>query len=155
MLPVEMVKNAPVSSCWIDNILYQRLWSCNGLFTELAYHQEGGPLYASVQKFWLLNLCQEPTVTDVYQSLWAQRGWTRLVCKALSGRREWYEERAKNKASPDNHAVGMATFECVFSGLDVLNEHTDSANVFGNINKICTDLSTFQWKQFTGHFLPI
>lgn len=49
----------------------------------------------------------------------------------------------------------MATFECVFSGLDVLNDHSDCANVFGNINKIHTDLSTFQWKEFTCHFLPI
>ena len=63
-----MVKSAPVSNRSINNILYQRLWSCNGLFTQLAYQQEGGALYASVQKCRFLNLRQEPTVTDVYQS---------------------------------------------------------------------------------------
>ena len=76
-LPVEMVKSAPVSSWWINNILYQRLWSCNGLFTDLAYQQEGGALYASVKNVecWT-NV--EPIVTPAWQALYepseAERG---------------------------------------------------------------------------------
>ena len=38
-----------------------------------------------------------------------------LVRKALNERRGGYEGRAKNKASPNNLLLGMATFECVFS----------------------------------------
>ena len=41
----------------------------------------------------------------------------------------------KNKESPDNRSLDMATLECVFSRHNVLNGHSHSANVIGDVHK--------------------
>ena len=62
----------------------------------------------------------------------------------------------KNKESPDNRSLDLATLECVFSRHNVLNGHSHSANVIGDVHKKKrTNLSTLQWKELTVAFCQL